>query len=76
MALKDQLKTLVVDDTSVSRALIIDGLQTIGLKQIAIAKDGAQALSAMKLVAMTTGILKVCIGYPRCESYGVTRTVC
>jgi two-component system chemotaxis response regulator CheY len=48
MALKDQLKTLVVDDTSVSRALIIDGLQTIGLKQIAIAKDGAQALSAMK----------------------------
>ena len=48
MALKDQLKTLVVDDTSVSRALIIDGLQTIGLKQIAIAKDGAQALTAMK----------------------------
>ena len=48
MALKDQLKTLVVDDTSVSRALIIDGLQTIGLKQISIAKDGAQALTAMK----------------------------
>jgi two-component system, chemotaxis family, chemotaxis protein CheY len=48
MALKDQLKTLVVDDTSVSRALIIDGLQTIGLKQISIAKDGAQALSVMK----------------------------
>ena len=47
MSIKDQLKILVVDDTSVSRALIIDGLQTIGLKGISIAKDGAQALQAM-----------------------------
>ena len=47
MSLKDQLKVLVVDDTSVSRMLVIDALQTIGVRNISFAKDGAQALKAM-----------------------------
>lgn len=47
MSLKDQLKVLVVDDTSVSRMLVIDALQTIGIRNIAFAKDGAEALKTM-----------------------------
>ena len=47
MSLKDQLKVLVVDDTSVSRMLVIDALQLIGIRNISMAKDGAQALKAM-----------------------------
>ena len=47
MTLKEQLKILVVDDTSVSRMLVVDALQTIGIKNIGMAKDGAQALSMM-----------------------------
>ena len=47
MSLKEQLKVLVVDDTSVSRMLVIDALQTIGIRNISMAKDGAQALKAM-----------------------------
>ena len=35
MSLKDQLKVLVVDDTSVSRMLVVDALQQIGFKNIA-----------------------------------------
>ena len=47
MSLKDQLKVLVVDDTSVSRMLVIDALQTIGVRNISFAKDGAAALKTM-----------------------------
>jgi two-component system, chemotaxis family, chemotaxis protein CheY len=47
MALKDQLKVMVVDDTSVSRMLVIDALQTLGVRNISFAKDGAEALKAM-----------------------------
>jgi two-component system chemotaxis response regulator CheY len=42
-----QLSILVVDDTSVSRALITDGLDQIGLKGFRIAKDGEEALKIM-----------------------------
>ena len=39
-----QLLIMVVDDTSVSRALLTDGLDQIGLKQVKVAKDGEEAL--------------------------------
>lgn len=42
-----QLKVMVVDDTSVSRMLLIDSLNQIGIKNVAIAADGEQALNAM-----------------------------
>jgi two-component system chemotaxis response regulator CheY len=48
MSLKDQLRVLVVDDTSVSRLLICDALEQIGVKHLAIAKDGEEAFQAMK----------------------------
>ena len=44
MSLKDQLRILVVDDTSVSRALICDGLDQIGMKNVSIARDGEEGL--------------------------------
>jgi two-component system chemotaxis response regulator CheY len=42
-----QLKIMVVDDTSVSRALLTDGLNQIGFKSMQIAKDGEEALRLM-----------------------------
>lgn len=47
MALADQLRVLVVDDTSTSRMLIRDGLDQIGIKQIFLAQDGQKALDFM-----------------------------
>ena len=47
MSLKDQLRILVVDDTSVSRALICDGLDQIGMENVSIARDGEEGLFAM-----------------------------
>jgi two-component system chemotaxis response regulator CheY len=38
---------MVVDDTSVSRMLVIDGLNQCGIYNVSIAKDGAQALKAL-----------------------------
>ena len=47
MALADKLQIMVVDDTSVSRALITDALDQMGVRRVSIAKDGAQALKAL-----------------------------
>ena len=47
MSLADKLQVMVVDDTSVSRALITDALDQMGFKHVAIARDGAQALKAL-----------------------------
>jgi len=42
-----QLLIMVVDDTSVSRALLTDGLDQIGLKSVKVAKDGEEAIKLM-----------------------------
>jgi len=47
MPFMQHLKVMVVDDTSVSRMLIVDGLNGIGFKNIVLAADGEQALQAM-----------------------------
>ena len=41
------LKVMVVDDTSVSRMLLVEGLNEIGIKNIVLAADGEQALQLM-----------------------------
>jgi two-component system chemotaxis response regulator CheY len=41
------LKVMVVDDTSVSRMLLVDSLNEIGIKNIVLAGDGEQALNTM-----------------------------
>lgn len=48
MSLKTQLKILVVDDTSTSRGLIIQGLELIGITKINYATDGKTALASMQ----------------------------
>jgi two-component system chemotaxis response regulator CheY len=41
------LKVMVADDTSVSRMLLVDGLNEIGIKNTILAADGEQALQLM-----------------------------
>jgi two-component system chemotaxis response regulator CheY len=48
MSLAEKLRVMVVDDTSVSRALIIDALDQMGVRGVTIAKDGVAALSSLK----------------------------
>ena len=48
MAAAKQLEVMVVDDTSVSRMLMTESLQEIGITTLALAKDGAEALTQLK----------------------------
>jgi two-component system chemotaxis response regulator CheY len=43
-----QLEVMIVDDTSVSRMLMTESLQEIGIGGLALAKDGAEALTQIK----------------------------
>ena len=47
MPYMQHLKVMVADDTSVSRMLLVDGLNEIGIKNIVLAADGEQALQSM-----------------------------
>jgi len=42
MAAANKLEVMVVDDTSVSRMLMTESLQEIGITNLALAKDGAK----------------------------------
>ena len=48
MAAAKQLEVLIVDDTSVSRMLMTESLQEIGITNITLAKDGAEAFDQLK----------------------------
>jgi len=48
MAAANKLEVMVVDDTSVSRMLMTESLQEIGITNLALAKDGAEALTQLK----------------------------
>jgi two-component system chemotaxis response regulator CheY len=47
MSIADQLKVLIVDDTSTSRLLLRDALEQMGLSKIFFASDGEKALKFM-----------------------------
>jgi two-component system, chemotaxis family, chemotaxis protein CheY len=47
MPFAKHLRIMVVDDTSVSRMLICDGLDSIGIKDVVVANDGEQALKSI-----------------------------
>ena len=49
MSIADKIRIMVVDDTSVSRALVIDALDQMGVRGVAIAKDGVAALQALSV---------------------------
>ena len=48
MAAAKQLEVMVVDDTSVSRMLMTESLHDMGITNLALAKDGADALTQIK----------------------------
>jgi two-component system chemotaxis response regulator CheY len=47
MALRDQLRVLVVDDMATSRGLITQALDALGISNVATASDGRSALSSL-----------------------------
>lgn len=47
MALRDQLRVMVVDDMSTSRGLITNALDSFGVRNVASASDGPTALQKM-----------------------------
>ena len=47
MSLRDKLRVMVVDDTSVSRALIIKVIEDMGVRHVHHASDGKKALDAL-----------------------------
>lgn len=47
MAIAQHLKVMVVDDTSVSRMLLSEGLNQLGISNVTLAGDGEQALKSM-----------------------------
>jgi len=47
MALRDQIRIMVVDDMSTSRGLITQALDGLGVQHVSTAEDGADALTAL-----------------------------
>lgn len=47
MALRDQIRIMVVDDMSTSRGLIVQGLEALGIRHISTAADGSNALTVL-----------------------------
>lgn len=47
MSLKEKLKVMIVDDMSVSRGLLIQSLEEIGLKNIQSSKSGEEAFEVL-----------------------------
>jgi two-component system chemotaxis response regulator CheY len=47
MALRDQIRVLVVDDMATSRGLITQALDALGIADVATASDGRAALSSL-----------------------------
>src|ERR1700691_4724838 len=73
MPLRDQLRILVVDDTSVSRALICDGLDQLGMMNISIARNGEEGLQAM--VAQPSHLIISDLNMPKLDGIGLLRAV-
>lgn len=48
MALRDQLRVMVVDDMSTSRGLITQALDSFGIRNVASTDNGATALKALE----------------------------
>ncbi len=71
MSLADKLQVMVVDDTSVSRALITDALDQMGVKHVTIARDGAQALKA--LMAQPTHLVISDMNMPGLDGLGLLK---
>ncbi|APX11444.1 response regulator [Tateyamaria omphalii] len=47
MALRDQIRIMVVDDMSTSRGLLVQGLEALGIRHIFTASDGINAINLL-----------------------------
>ena len=47
MALRDQIRIMVVDDMSTSRGIITQTLDSLGVRHVSTAEDGANALEVL-----------------------------
>ena len=47
MALRDQIRIMVVDDMSTSRGIITQTLDALGIRHVSTAEDGANALEVL-----------------------------
>jgi two-component system, chemotaxis family, chemotaxis protein CheY len=73
MAINDQLRVLVVDDTSTSRMLIRDGLEQIGLRKIFLAGDGEKALEFM--MSTPAHLIISDINMPKLDGIGLLKAI-
>jgi two-component system, chemotaxis family, chemotaxis protein CheY len=73
MPLKDRLRVLVVDDSSVSRALLCEGLDRLGMRNVAIARDGEEGWVAMR--AKPSHLILSDLNMPKLDGLGLLRAV-
>lgn len=73
MSLKDSLQVMVVDDMSVSRALITNALDEIGIKNYRIENDGRSALA--KLVSNPAHLVLSDFNMPNLDGLGLLKAL-
>jgi two-component system chemotaxis response regulator CheY len=73
MSLAEQLKVLIVDDTTTSRMLVKDGLEELGIKNIALAADGEQGLK--HVMSQQTHIVISDYNMPKLDGLGLLRAM-
>src|ERR1700691_1210168 len=73
MSIADKIRVMVVDDTSVSRALIVDALDQMGIRGVVIAKDGAAALQA--LIAQPVHLVISDMNMPGLDGLGLLKAL-
>ena len=73
MPLKERLRVLVVDDTSVSRTLLCESLDQLGMKNVSIARDGEEGWIVMK--TKPSHLILSDLNMPRLDGLGLLRAV-
>ena len=73
MPFKSQLKVLIVDDTTTSRALLRAGLDEIGVTNVTFAVDGADAIS--KINAAPPNLIISDINLPKVDGLKLLEAV-
>jgi two-component system chemotaxis response regulator CheY len=73
MSLAEQLKVLIVDDTTTSRMLVRDGLQEIGIKNISFASDGEQGLK--HVMSTPTHLIISDFNMPKLDGLGLLQAI-
>ncbi|MBO6814756.1 MAG: response regulator [Rhizobiaceae bacterium] len=73
MALKDKLHVMVVDDHISSRMVTVEGLQSLGISQIQVAKDGREAFT--KLVERPVHLIISDLYMPEIDGFKLIQAV-